>query len=105
MAKLKGEKTTSEGTHKPTGGGLHSHVGSIIRFPQLVEAIRAEREPSDQAFRFIVLALQHPDARDKGLIALLTQVDAWLRSKVSVQECHKHFIQVGMPQALSGLLQ
>eukprot|EP00746_Dinoflagellata_sp_MGD_P069663 gnl/MRDRNA2_/MRDRNA2_28514_c0_seq1.p1 gnl/MRDRNA2_/MRDRNA2_28514_c0~~gnl/MRDRNA2_/MRDRNA2_28514_c0_seq1.p1 ORF type:complete len:311 (-),score=67.57 gnl/MRDRNA2_/MRDRNA2_28514_c0_seq1:111-1043(-) len=105
MAKLKGDKTTSEGAQKHGSGGLASHVGSIIRFPQLVEAVRAEREPSDQVFRFIILAMQHPDARDKGLIALLSQVDAWLRSKVSLPECHKHFVQVGMPQALAGLLQ
>merc|ERR1719379_2323427 len=95
MAKLKGDRTAAEGAHKPTGGGLQSHVGSIIRFPQLIEAVRAEREPSDQALRFIVLALQHPDARDKGVVALLSQLDNWLRSAGSRQECCKQFVQSG----------
>lgn len=109
MAKSKAEKTTGGaggGPSKPNkDGGLSSHVGSIIRFPELVEAVQAQREPSDQALRFIALALQHPEARDKGVVALLTQVDAWLRSNVSGQECRKQFVQTGMPQALAGLLQ
>lgn len=110
MAKLNIDKTVGGRPKKPIAdvglsNGLSSHVGSIIRFPQLVEAVRAEREPSDQALRFIVLAFQHPDARDRGVVALLTQLDGWLRSNASGQECRNLFVQTGMPQAVAGLLQ